>query len=202
MKIKTILMLLCILAMQPILAQSSLSSSEIKNIRKAYVNVPIGTVLAFAGPQNVFDDLLSENFMVCDGRELERNQYKKLHYVIGNVWGGAGTVTKFNIPKLQGYFLRGADPKGEIDPDVEVRVNLDGDSRNGVGGYQRDEFLKHKHERENRFYVTEQLGRDGAIDASSIASPYDRDIDHSGIETGGNETRPKNASVLFIIRVK
>jgi microcystin-dependent protein len=47
-------------------------------------------------------------YMMCDGSEVSRSTYLNLFNVIGTTFGAGDGSTTFNIPNLQGVFLRGA----------------------------------------------------------------------------------------------
>jgi len=76
-------------------------------------SAPIGSIVAFAGPPSN----IPANWMVCDGRKLDKTQYSALHDRIGETWGGDG-APNFYLPDLRGQFLRGVDRKqdGKADP--------------------------------------------------------------------------------------
>ncbi len=97
---------------------------------------PIGTIVAYAG-QNP-SALENYGWMVCDGRSLPRTIYKELFAAIGTSFGQPDANT-FNIPMLQGLFLRGVSgDKPESDPDVARRTELKPGGNTGpdVGSYQ------------------------------------------------------------------
>ena len=50
-----------------------------------------------------------KDWLPCDGRELDIGLYSALFAAIGIAWGGDVKKGKFNLPDLQGYFLRGVD---------------------------------------------------------------------------------------------
>jgi hypothetical protein len=85
-------------------------------------------------------------WMHCDGRPLLRGNYRDLLNAIGDAWGGIGDPTFFNLPDLQGYFLRGVEPARDklVDPDREARTpnphpapnSKPGNKGPNVGSYQ------------------------------------------------------------------
>src|ERR1051326_3150408 len=87
---------------------------------------PLGTVIAYSG--NFVPNLTKweedHGWLLCDGRMLDRTEqnqkYQPLFDAIGSSWGGDG-ANKFNLPDLQGYFLRGVDGNAGRDPDRTTR---------------------------------------------------------------------------------
>jgi microcystin-dependent protein len=76
--------------------------------------VPIGTVLMWGG-QGV-----PENWLLCDGRPVDRVIYSKLFKAVGGVWGVGDGITTFNLPPGGRFFINApgfvADPHTPIDP--------------------------------------------------------------------------------------
>ena len=108
--------------------------------------LPIGSIIAFGGnrPTRAWEQ--QNGWLHCDGRlldhtELEPNGsqlYRDLFLAITFAWGGDGD-TKFNLPDLQGFFLRGVDASHQpARPDAQVPspVDPDRDQRipSGLGG--------------------------------------------------------------------
>lgn len=70
-------------------------------------SVPIGSVIAFAGP-------VPTGWLECDGRAIDGDEYPALFAAIGTAWGDGsscrfGTTGDACLPDLRGQFLRGAD---------------------------------------------------------------------------------------------
>ena len=63
--------------------------------------VPVGTVLTFACEQ------LPDGWFPCDGRRLNKQEYKELYEAIGDRFGA--DTTRFRIPDLRAGFIRGLD---------------------------------------------------------------------------------------------
>lgn len=172
------------------------------------VNPPVGTIVAWPGQKNT----VPPDWMVCDGRELDITQYPQLIKVIGTVWGGTAT-TKFKLPNLRGRFLRGVDGGAGLDP-MDKRVALGAAQADDVGSVQPEDFKSHSHGitdpgHEHRVlwhnFITAQ---EGSYERSNTAGgdPKPRTTrETTGItinESGGQETRPDNAYVYWIIRVR
>jgi len=128
----------------------------------------------------------------CDGSELNRTTYADLYAVIGDTFGEGNGSTTFNVPDFRGRFLRGWDNTAGNDPDAASRtaMNTGGNTGDNIGSVQEDAFKSHSH--------TYNVGS-----TSSGSNPLQTENTtgtRSTNSTGGNETRPKNAYVMFIIK--
>lgn len=148
--------------------------------------VPTGSVLSYAGTT------APSGFLMCDGSAVSRTTYAALYAIVGNHHGSGDGTTTFNLPDYRGRFLRGVDGGAGNDPDAASRtaMNTGGNTGDAVGSIQADDFKSHTHA------VNTGLGSSGTA-PNSGAQNYQSQT--SGA-TGGNETRPKNANVYFIIK--
>ncbi|SDJ89492.1 Microcystin-dependent protein [Catalinimonas alkaloidigena] len=186
--------------------------------------VPVGTILPFGGPKSA----IPAGYLACDGAAVSQTQYPYLYEVLGNAWGGSGS--NFNVPDLRGYFLRGVSDGQGTDPDRATRYakNTGGNDKDNVGSYQDEQTKSHTHtasgttntdgSHQHKGHVTARadnddndtphnfLTYDGAnyyyntIDIKANGSEHAHNFSLTTNATGGNETRPKNAYVLFIIK--
>lgn len=69
-------------------------------------STPPGTIMAFAGNST------PSGFLLCDGSAVSRTTYSKLYAVIGTTWGSGNGSTTFNLPSLNGYWLKGSSTAG------------------------------------------------------------------------------------------
>lgn len=165
--------------------------------------VPTGTIIAFGGPK----DKIPNGWMLCDGRQLSAAdpRYQSLFSIIGTSWGASGGAGTFNLPNTLGMFLRGVSDTSNQDPDKLTRQPIvqGGNGGNNVGSYQKDEFSSHTHQ------MNFELGRQpgwsggwgGAGQVRAANAPGDPGHNHLPLSTGGNETRPKNVNVNYIIKL-
>ena len=184
--------------------------------------IPIGCVQAYAG------DKIPAGWVECNGQEYNKTKYPELYKAIGTNWGSSGDM--FRVPDLRGQFLRGVSGTQTTDPNSEGRTAKysGGNSGNQVGSYQdyatalpEKQFSgetnatgDHSHNLEGSF------GKDDA-DSKNLSNFLLDDFTargkshgyptnssgshkHSLKVTGGGdaETRPKNASVIFIIKAE
>ena len=65
--------------------------------------VPVGAIVPLGRT------LPSENnYMLCDGRELDGVSFSELYDAIGTTYGGSTDTKRFNLPDLRGNFPRGS----------------------------------------------------------------------------------------------
>jgi microcystin-dependent protein len=190
---------------------------------KAYVPsrspLPIGTIQAYGG--NISADWERQSgWLVCDGRSVPKASYRELFDAIGTCWGGDGS-DNFNLPDLRGLFLRGVASGSANDPDARNRTPIQpgGNPGDRVGSYQPDELSSHAHTGEASIQDSRgtfcSTPRNVGIPATFTPSespnaPYS-DGGASGMNrftpnvlvgikpSGGNETRSKNAAVVWVI---
>lgn len=128
--------------------------------------------------------------LLCDGASYTRTDYPALFAKIGAA-NGALDGAHFNVPDFRGLFPRGADAGAGNDPDAAARTapRTGAASGDAVGSLQADAFKAHVHT------VTQKNGQHGATGGSGTLG----DEGSNSGSTGGNETRPKNVGVQFLI---
>jgi microcystin-dependent protein len=185
--------------------------------RPDFLVIRPGTILSFGGLAELDDP---KGYIPCDGRQVKRDDYPDLFAAIGTAWGQGDGSTTFNVPDLRGYFLRGTDAGARRDPDVADRTaigeerGMGGNIGDNVGSVQSDEFGKHTHDGEGNHqhywkgYNNVKWGKEKEVRSRTqywdSKDPEDAitrlDGAHNHGPQGGNETRPKNAYVNFIIK--
>lgn len=149
--------------------------------------IPVGTILPYGGTS------APTGFLLCNGQQVSRSTYSDLFAVIGTAAGSGNGSTTFHIFDFRGRFLRGMDGGVGRDEDRASRtaMNSGGNTADNVGSVQDDEFQSHVH----NFGV--------AFTGESASVRYIITLGGSNTSTtatGGNETRPKNANVNYIIK--
>ena len=184
--------------------------------RAADNGVPPGTVLPFAGPKSK----VPVGFLACDGTSYNTADYPVLFDVIGIGWGGGGA--QFKVPDLRGMFLRGVSETAGTDDDKTTRaaISTGGNAGNEVGSVQSEGFRSHNHtgttstdgsHSHTWLWGTEgddsgsggsnaEYTRAGGSVTDAIGSAGDHNHTFTTSSNGGNETRPDNAYVYFIIK--
>jgi hypothetical protein len=167
--------------------------------------VAVGTIVMFAGAEGS----MPPGYFPCDGRPLNAALFPEfipLFNAIGNVWGGTGFI--FNVPDLRGIFVRMVNTTGNgtaggpfNDPQESTRTKRDGVSPQlGVGSYQLMDVQVHNHSYNNAGYsgtatVDDQLSNAyGQFNFTSQTGPFPVS------PPAGQETRPKNAAVIYMIK--
>ncbi len=148
--------------------------------------IPTGAILPYGG------NTAPPGYLMCNGAAVSRTTYANLYHVIGTAFGSGNGSTTFNVPDLRGLFLRGSDGGVGRDPDRASRVALHSGGATGdaVGSYQGDQFRRHNHGISKGAGAANGNGAKEAGTGTSDTSTY----------AGGNETRPKNVYVNFIIK--
>ncbi|MCP4134387.1 MAG: tail fiber protein [bacterium] len=170
---------------------STISSERAADIDEAFlVAAPPGTIVPFAG----LVENIPDGWLLCDGSDLSATTYKALYEAIGTNWGTSGS--KFLIPDLRGQFLRGVDHDAGKDPDSAARKKWDGSLWSLVGSYQDDSIKKHNHSNSSAAVVD-----NGKVDGGGNCKRATRTSANTGENIdGGDETRPRNAYVNYIIK--
>jgi microcystin-dependent protein len=150
--------------------------------------IAIGSIIAFAGPgpgEAEWEE--KSGFLLCDGRSQDRKadggKIQPLFDAIGSSWGGDG-VNKFNVPDLEGRFLRGVSGSSGRDPEATDRLAAKpgGHIGNQVGSVQEDTLQKHKH---NDPGHTHPVSSSGTV---TVPSSFREDCDSGdSAKVNGNE---------------
>jgi microcystin-dependent protein len=152
---------------------------------------PIGEVTMFAGSTAPY------GYLICNGAQVSRSTYSDLFAIVGTSFGQGNGTTTFHLPDLRGRFVRGLDGAAGNDPDAAGRtaMNTGGATGNNIGSVQADELKAHTHDVDYS---------DGNLAVSTVVIARETNEDPQSSEetssTGGNETRPKNAYLNFIIK--
>jgi len=169
---------------------------------------PIGSIVMWVNQS------APTGWLHCNGQAVSRSTYQDLHNLLGDDYGDGDGSNTFNVPDMRGLFVRGWDSEtaeGNTtgnDPDKHSRTNRgDGTTGNDVGTKQDDINKSHTHDTKldaNRVYghtmtgdttdgVTEPYGSPGTLPGWNIPT-------NLNATSGGNESRPKNIAMMYIIR--
>ena len=119
-------------------------------------------------------------WLKANGAAVSRTAYAALFSAIGTTFGAGDGSTTFNLPKLNGEFIRGWDDGAGVDPG---RV---------FGSTQGDELRSHTH----AFLGNNANGRFTATGSPGMHA----DIANATSASGGSETRPRNVALLSVIK--
>lgn len=160
---------------------------------------PPGTILPYAG------NSAPDGWLLCNGATVSRSTYKALYDIVGTRFGYGNNSSTFHLPDFRGRFLRGWDGGAGNDPDRGSRIamNAGGATGDAVGSIQGDQFRTHAHGYQD-IYFSEH---GGSVSIPNAMGSGKTDNDNAGFQmdrissnTGGNETRPVNANVNYIIK--
>ena len=183
--------------------------------------VPTGGVIAWGG------GIVPLGWLECNGATVSQIEYPELFAKIGLVYGNGGANT-FNLPDYRGEFLRGWDHGRGADPDSAARTDRgDGTTGDAVGTRQVSVYGAHVHgattETEtvaagahvhNVARGQTAVSPSGTLPVQAVGNTVldptstDGSHSHSASSTttiafaGGDETRPLNVNVTYIIYAK
>jgi microcystin-dependent protein len=173
------------------------------------ITSPIGSIVA------VPYESVPSGWYECDGQLLSRVTHANLFSLIGENFGEGDGSTTFNIPNLQGKFLRGWDNGAGEDLDADGRTEqaTGGATGDHVGTEQADKIQEHNHgeagkdlrENYDEFFAasgaaneasaTVHISSSGDSNMLDVTDAYDKDPVRVGAETV-----PKNVAVMYIIK--
>jgi hypothetical protein len=192
-------------------AVAALAESLLPELQKA-LNPP-GTIITYAGGVGNDTGGVMEpipGYLLCNGAVIDgtalAGKYAALRTALGNAWGDGGTPANaqvVNLPDLRGVFLRGWNggaTDGFADPDRASRVarRAGGNTVNNVGSFQMDELKSHFHPYDDLYHNIDNSVDDSA--GGSLADNTTRTSRRYTLPSGGLETRPKNANVVYLIK--
>ncbi|MFH1982005.1 MAG: phage tail protein [Pseudomonadota bacterium] len=181
-------------------------------IQNAGPVVPPGAVMAFATGNP------PTGWLHCNGAAISRTDYADLFAAIGTMYGSGDGSTTFNLPDYRGQFLRSWDNSAGQDPDRANRADRgDGTTGDNVGTRQAGQLASHHHS----VSVAAAGGHSHTVAGGSVLSDYGGGgvVRYSGTSSattsaagshghavsqssvGGNETRPRNVSVMWVIKL-
>jgi len=182
---------------------------------------PVGTIVAYGG--DIFKLRSNEQklgWYVCDGRRISVDSFPEYANVVGQTYGVSDAADSVYLPDFRGLFLRGVNSgftgnrtDSLADPDVNKRFAMNpngtGNTQSQVGSVQDDAFQGHHHaagvvgspaSAGATFDVEGQSGGTGTLDVNFAG--YATSDNQYGNARVSFETRPKNAYVYWIIKVK
>ena len=164
------------------------------NVASNGATIPPGTIFPFGGAS------APSGYLFCDGTTVSRTGYAALFSAIGTLWGVGDGSNTFNLPNLQGAFLRGAG--GGLNPSARV-----------VGSYEADTNKSHTHtasvtdpgHKHVVPYYTSGQGTSFSGSAvlgglTSETNSATTGVTVANAADGGTEAVPKNYAVLYIIK--
>jgi hypothetical protein len=131
-----------------------------------------------------------------NGASVLRADYPELFSVIGVLYGNVDG-THFNLPGSPGTFDRAWDNSAGVDPDAATRTDRgDGTIGDHVGTKQSEDLKAHVHAQTIGQNVAGGAGTHYIGSYTGVPDGIDNTASF-----GGNETRPVNINVMYIIKV-
>lgn len=179
-------------------SDSAVYDSEMVNdsfVRKEYLDNELASIVASSGIGGIIGEIkqsiltegqmnvITSDWVLADGRSVVGSSYSTL----------TGNNT---IPDLRGQFLRGLDPSGTVDPDGGSRT---------LGETQLDSYKSHKHGSGTfNNYATVNgsfSSTQGTIGLHAGTQSSTNQVATTDADAGDVETRPKNVSVNYFIKI-
>lgn len=166
----------------------------------------IGEVALFAFTRAESDPLVqglrSRGWMACEGQSVDQagpSGLPQLFKVLDTVWGSVDPRNVFNIPDLRGIFIRGWSHGSGRDPEATKRqpIKPGGVSGDAVASFQDDALQDHVHSSPVGYIG---IGAGGSIGGYTVPQKPGDHLDTSAPTARvGEDTRPRNAAVMFCI---
>ncbi len=180
------------------LSNGTFIDSADKNILH-YVAPLVGSIMAFSmsGTSNIPD-----SWLVCDGSEVRKTDYPILYNTIGDLWGTSSDPSRFKLPDLRNFFLRGADnfgtgggATGAATRDTRPRYttiafSAVNSSTIKTGSYQPNEISTHTH----ALSITETSNTESNEHTHSMTNLHTNDFRNGDGADGNNITLYGNDS--------
>jgi microcystin-dependent protein len=161
--------------------------------------IPTGTIIAYGA------SAVPTGWFECDGSEKSRTEFETLFHVIGTNFGDGDGKTTFKLPDLRGEFIRGYDKKrgvdsknnrqfgsnqsGQIEAHKHISPFGESKGRNPIyGETERGDYLGYQGNMNNnntQWFTNDGSNQDGQVNADGVI---------------GNETRPRNVALMYIIK--
>ena len=151
--------------------------------------LPIGTVLPYT------NETAPENWLVCDGSELDRTEYNHLFAIIGTTFGEGDGSTTFNLPNLKGRTIVGLDAD---DADFNTIGKTIGEKTHTL---TVAEMPKHSHTLATPQYYYGESNTGSIYGSNTTTSQFTRNTNTSGNNQPHNNIQPSFIGV-YIIKAK
>jgi microcystin-dependent protein len=150
-------------------------------------------------------------WVACDGTAISRTTYSLCFAAISTTWGVGDGSTTFNVPDLRGVFVRGSGTHGSL-----TMADTNAYAGPSVGSSENDQYQDHAHRQEHAGAGSGGPSRPtmNSVDVdsgdtqddwsvSSLATGGGESLSWNGYGTPrkGDETRPVNYGILYIIKV-
>lgn len=165
-------------------------------------------------PENFSPEVINNTgWIACDGSLVSGIVFPGLFDAIGYLYGKGDKDFIFKVPDYRGYFFRGLAINGDQDPglnsnpdpeDKRVESSQFGE-KNGVGSTQQGDVQMHEHDYDHYPCETPKAPSQPPPPPVEVGTSQKKTVKTTGLysSTGqkltGNETRPKNIYVNYLI---
>ena len=167
--------------------------------------VPTGSVFAMAVVS------VPSGYLECNGAAVSRTTYSALFAVIGTAYGTGNGSSTFNLPDLRGEFVRGFDNGRNADTGRSISTSQG--SQNASHNHSANSTSTvtdpgHKHNL--NFNMGSIISSGGAFGLKDSGNADRMFTATTGISVststsignqGGNESRPRNVAMMYIIKI-
>ena len=146
-------------------------------------------------------------WLACDGSAVSRTvTYSALFVAIGTTWGSGDGSSTFNVPDLEGAFLRGTGSHA-----TSTMANSSAFAGPNLGAFENDQSQDHSHNvgTGGKGLGTNNIGANANYRQVTVANNdfstwvetfQPKEYNSMGTPRTGDETRPFNAGVTFCIK--
>ena len=176
--------------------------------------VPTGSVFCMAVVS------IPSGYLECNGDAVSRSTYSALFAVIGTAYGSGNGSSTFNLPDLRGEFVRGVDRGRGVDSGRNIATSQGSQNaqHNHSASASSSSSVSDPGHFHNLLYGEGSFGgSSGAVTPRGSSTPTTPGINNristktTGISVststsvsignqGGNESRPRNIAMMYIIK--
>ena len=171
--------------------------------------VPTGSVFCMAVAS------VPTGYLECNGIEKSRTTYAALFAVIGTAYGAGNGSSTFNVPDLRGEFIRGFDNGRGVDSGRSIassQGSQNAQHNHSASASSSSSVTDPGHKHTMNFNLGNLISSGGAFGMKDSGTADRMNTATTGISVststsvsignqGGNEARPRNIAMMYIIKV-
>jgi len=161
-------------------------------------------------------------YLKCNGSAISRTTYAALFAIIGTTHGAGDGSSTFNVPDLRGEFVRGWDDGRGIDSsrnfgtaqsDQNAQHNHSASATSTAGAHSHALNYQRKHVEDTGTAAVTDIRREGG-DGDGGSQTFSNNTDSGFMNNatvsvstsvsignqGGNEARPRNIAMMYVIK--
>ena len=167
--------------------------------------VPTGSVFCMAVIS------IPSGYLECNGAAVSRTTYSALFAVIGTAYGSGNGSSTFNLPDLRGEFIRGVDRGRGVDSGRNIATSQGSqNAQHNHSATSTSSVTDPGHKHTMNFNLGNLISSGGAFGMKDSGTADRMNTATTGISVststsignqGGNESRPRNIAMMYIIKV-